>query len=1374
MAKVLNYNKEEDIEILEIDDNSQSNVELLKEKQNNTFVFQQHEPLHKSPKKTTSPNSQNISESLLNNETPENLSDSSSQDSIKNESSHKQSMQQQIHNNGITNNDRGKMELSNLQPAGNSSRQTNEKTNETLNGTMLATHQICEQEGQVKMMKLAGLTVLMHKKKGEIIYRLADNMSVNSLSDTQREALLKEIKTLHDSNAIVTQSMSQSTQDQEITMTSSTNAASTNVSRSPPSTSLVDRSSIIENDICPQTSISSMRSRTSLVPASQSIRPSSVLQEPCSTVAQSHTRTKITTVPISTSSTSITATKSINYSTPLNSQATTKQLYIPLAARPPLVHEMHSSDKSLDRSISLNLTSQTLYHSSSLFTPEDTFYPDGSSRSTRRYTKTGRYAKKRSMDETDSQFSQDYSTQYRHIPTSTIPMSTQMNIQTNTNSSQPSQLIQPTYYTSTTPTTRPIVQYYSATPQSRPSISRGVKRPFQSTGTQRTTEEINHHLDIMQRFESATKTDQIAVLQPDYKTPFRSFQDAVARLLPYHVFEYPDEDMKGNDQISDLDATKNALRFYKRRKIIFDKYTDLLKKEAEQLCPTTYTNLCEKLIVEDEKTENMVLKEECRRLSEQIKSRSQLLMLQQQPRRSKTKKRSIPGSNFSCDFSTDIYSYSDRNISVSQMAQQFMGWSNSLDDDKTGFDQAFSGFGVGMGGLGQRLSVSLPKYIEGAVEVGKIINHTVIAVLTGNIAFLVEDIITYAGAARHCKAECKRLGEQFKIARDSAKELLDKLAENPKEIEDKSFASALKAFAIVLEDGRAVVKQHAEAKYGLKIFYAKKFAAEFQDIEERLDQSCNRLNFAINIRHFVDSQELEETHRNWHEEDKIAFAQLNNMVKESLEEIRGYKQPKNAPSQLVLLGTRINSTELSKLEQFKTDRLFTATYHTVDELRQPKDIKVFIKVTMAKESVPEEVSQFALEVAYLQKLAPSPNIIDLIGVTPLRGNLALVLGYCEHGDLQSFIASGHLKGDWGKKRSIALGIVQGIAFLHRAGILHKYINSANVLLDGYFRAKITNFRKSRWTNVGSLGVIDSFEEQIRWTAPERLGDDVATFTEECDIFSFGIVFYEIVSDRFPWQELRLDGVYHARKFEGKELHLSPNIPTSISSIFTNCTRIVPKRRFKTTDIIDHLEAIRPEDLENVSLNIHDDGLPIRNSLNYNGNKHIGVDEHLTISDFSEEDDVREEILERAKNFHKYNHFIEARREFEKINDHPHALFRLGDYYFFGKGVQEDIPKSIKYYEKAIEGGDGDAMDMLGYLCLTGKGISKDKVKAVEYFQKAVDKGIPTGMYHLGFCYFKGLGGLKKDVEESKRLMTKAAKMGNDDALRFIQQKFESV
>ncbi|CAB5168872.1 unnamed protein product [Rhizophagus irregularis] len=517
MATVMNY-KDEDIERFE-ENNSQNNGELLKEKQNNANAY---ETLHKSSKKATSPNSQNISELVVKEEKSELC--------VKNSSSININTQDDI--NGMTleskNNreDVAKTELSNCQPTGQlvhppgqttessngfrknliEKKDSNLNYNGYQNNSSDQTIPLCEQEGQVKMMKLAGLTVIMHRKKGEIIYRLADNMSVSSLSDAQREALLKEIKTLHDSNAIVTQSMPQHTQDQGISTTSSQSTINATTSRLPTSTSLPEHPSVTIHN-------TSTKVQSSLASASQLTRSSSF--------------------PISTSTSS---NKSINSTAALNTQTASKQLYIPLTSRPPLVvAEIHSavSDRSQSTTPS-NMTSQTLYPSSPL---EDSFYSDGSSRSTR--------------------------------------------------------------------------------------------RSFQSTGLQRTAEEINHNSDIVQRFEAATKADQMAVLQPDYKTPFRSLKDAVARLLPYHIFEYPEEDMKGNNQTSDLDATKNALRLYKRRKMIFDKYNDLLKKEAEKSCSTAYTNLCERLIVDDVKTEIMTLKENCRQLSEQIKSRSQLSVLKQ-------------------------------------------------------------------------------------------------------------------------------------------------------------------------------------------------------------------------------------------------------------------------------------------------------------------------------------------------------------------------------------------------------------------------------------------------------------------------------------------------------------------------------------------------------------------------------------------------------------------------------------------------------------------------------------------------------------------------------------------------------------------------
>lgn len=471
--------------------------------------------MHKSSKKATSPNSQNISELVVKEEKSELC--------VKNSSSININTQDDI--NGMTleskNNreDVAKTELSNCQPTGqlvhppgqttessngfrknliekkdsnlnyngyqNNSSVINSSSNLQNNvfGTGISNGQhnnnsissqdqtipLCEQEGQVKMMKLAGLTVIMHRKKGEIIYRLADNMSVSSLSDAQREALLKEIKTLHDSNAIVTQSMPQHTQDQGISTTSSQSTINATTSRLPTSTSLPEHPSVTIHN-------TSTKVQSSLASASQLTRSSSF--------------------PISTSTSS---NKSINSTAALNTQTASKQLYIPLTSRPPLVvAEIHSavSDRSQSTTPS-NMTSQTLYPSSPL---EDSFYSDGSSRSTRRYTKTGRYAKKRSTDEIDSQYTQEYPTQYQHIPiNTTVPMNNQMSAQT-TQFIQSPQPVQSTYYTSTTPTTRPIVQYYSApTPLHRPSTSHGFKRSFQSTGLQRTAEEINHNSDIVQR-----------------------------------------------------------------------------------------------------------------------------------------------------------------------------------------------------------------------------------------------------------------------------------------------------------------------------------------------------------------------------------------------------------------------------------------------------------------------------------------------------------------------------------------------------------------------------------------------------------------------------------------------------------------------------------------------------------------------------------------------------------------------------------------------------------------------------------------------------------------------------------------------------------
>jgi hypothetical protein len=48
------------------------------------------------------------------------------------------------------------------------------------------------------------------------------------------------------------------------------------------------------------------------------------------------------------------------------------------------------------------------------------------------------------------------------------------------------------------------------------------------------------------RFLDALLSDRQSVTSPTYDTPFSSVQDAIERLLPYHIYQYPTEDLHSN------------------------------------------------------------------------------------------------------------------------------------------------------------------------------------------------------------------------------------------------------------------------------------------------------------------------------------------------------------------------------------------------------------------------------------------------------------------------------------------------------------------------------------------------------------------------------------------------------------------------------------------------------------------------------------------------------------------------------------------------------------------------------------------------------------------------------------------------------------
>lgn len=115
---------------------------------------------------------------------------------------------------------------------------------------------------------------------------------------------------------------------------------------------------------------------------------------------------------------------------------------------------------------------------------------------------------------------------------------------------------------------------------------------------------------------------------------------------------------------------------------------------------------------------------------------------------------------------------------------------------------------------------------------------------------------------------------------------------------------------------------------------------------------------------------------------------------------------------------------------------------------------------------------------------------------------------------------------------------------------------------------------------------------------------------------------------------------------------------------------------------------------------------------------------------------------------------EAVKWFTKAAEQENAKaeYNLGNCYYYGNGVYKDYGEAVKWYTKAAEQGYAEAQNDLGYYYEFDELNPK---KAVEWYTKAAEQGLPMAQCNLGICYENG-DGVEKNLEETVKWYTKAA------------------
>jgi tetratricopeptide (TPR) repeat protein len=153
----------------------------------------------------------------------------------------------------------------------------------------------------------------------------------------------------------------------------------------------------------------------------------------------------------------------------------------------------------------------------------------------------------------------------------------------------------------------------------------------------------------------------------------------------------------------------------------------------------------------------------------------------------------------------------------------------------------------------------------------------------------------------------------------------------------------------------------------------------------------------------------------------------------------------------------------------------------------------------------------------------------------------------------------------------------GLQAAHDAGIVHRDFKSSNVILVGD-RAVITDFGLARFDfstspQASTMSVASQFAGTIDYMSPEQLSGEIVTTAS--DIYSFGIVLYEMASGRVPFKGRHF---IHAalQRFTGNRIDvrsLVPDIDGRWASVIDNCLEQQPEKRPRSLrDVVAVLES----------------------------------------------------------------------------------------------------------------------------------------------------------------------------------------------------------